>query len=163
MAKEDIDETAPTVQPDVLEDADARAQAGHEGDPAADDLAAAEKARDERGERSSGKRLTRHVHVTNPHTGERKVFGPEDDLPDWAAEAITNPKAFANVDRPDADPETPVPGANQFVVNGVPVRNRDDLYSLSKSELLDLAEAAGIEGLTNRDTKQDIVESITAQ
>lgn len=39
-------------------------------------------------------RLRTHVHVSDPR-GDVHVFGPEDDVPDWAREAITNPKAWA--------------------------------------------------------------------
>lgn len=42
----------------------------------------------------TGDDLTSYVHVQDddhPMT----VFGPDDDLPDWARAAITNDKAFA--------------------------------------------------------------------
>lgn len=42
-----------------------------------------------------GKRLTGYVHITNPDTGEACVFGPDDDVPDWAEELITNPSAWS--------------------------------------------------------------------
>lgn len=49
-----------------------------------------------------GRRLSGNVIVNG------EVFGPSDKLPDWAAEAITNPKAWAGDPAPepvDAEPE----------------------------------------------------------
>lgn len=46
-----------------------------------------------------GRRLASYVHV-NDHHGRRHVFGPDDDVPDWAAAKITNPNAWAT------EPET---------------------------------------------------------
>jgi hypothetical protein len=43
-----------------------------------------------------GKKLARIVHVTDPETFERHVFGPDDDVPKWAAAMITNSKAWAD-------------------------------------------------------------------
>lgn len=40
------------------------------------------------------KRLAAWVHVPD-ETGETHVFGPDDVVPAWAAEKITNPKAWA--------------------------------------------------------------------
>lgn len=42
-----------------------------------------------------GRRLAGFVHVTNPETGAAAVFGPDDELPAWASNAITNEKAWA--------------------------------------------------------------------
>lgn len=38
--------------------------------------------------------LNGYVHVTD-ETGAAHVFGPADDVPAWAQELITNPKAWA--------------------------------------------------------------------
>lgn len=38
-------------------------------------------------------RLATHVHVQDDQ-GQNHVFGPGDDVPDWAAKAITNPNAW---------------------------------------------------------------------
>jgi len=46
-------------------------------------------------------RLRSHVHV-NDDSGRTHVFGPGDQVPDWAAQKITNPKAWAQA--PYADP-----------------------------------------------------------
>lgn len=37
--------------------------------------------------------LRTHVHVQDQH-GKRHVFGPDDDVPDWAQAKINNPKAW---------------------------------------------------------------------
>ena len=39
------------------------------------------------------RKLASYVNVTNPETGAAATFGPDDDLPSWAVQAITNPKA----------------------------------------------------------------------
>ncbi len=46
--------------------------------------------------------LATHVHVTDAE-GLSHVFGPADEVPDWAQERITNPKAWA-----EAPPERSV-------------------------------------------------------
>lgn len=45
-------------------------------------------------------RLATHVHVAD-ESGTVHVFGPADEVPGWAARAITNPAAWA--ERPVAD------------------------------------------------------------
>lgn len=40
------------------------------------------------------RRLRAYVHVH--HSGRTSVFGPNDEVPDWAAELISNPKAWAD-------------------------------------------------------------------
>ena len=39
-------------------------------------------------------KLATYVHVVNPD-GLSVVLGPDDDLPDWAADRIDNPKVWA--------------------------------------------------------------------
>lgn len=57
--------------------------------------------------------LATNVHVTDAD-GVSHVFGPADEVPAWAAERITNPKAWAeppaqNVSRSEPAPKaTPV-------------------------------------------------------
>ncbi|MGH8878164.1 MAG: hypothetical protein ACRD0P_12605 [Stackebrandtia sp.] len=55
-------------------------------------------------------RLRTHVHVTDA-AGRAIVFGPGDDVPAWAADKITNPRAWtsAPVGGPSvrANPEPP--------------------------------------------------------
>lgn len=50
------------------------------------------------------RRLAAHVHVHDEH-GAAHVFGPGDDVPAWAVEAITNPAAWAPDPDPGAEPE----------------------------------------------------------
>lgn len=42
----------------------------------------------------AGRKLAVTVHVANPETGTTEVFRPGDDVPSWAAEAITNPDVW---------------------------------------------------------------------
>lgn len=66
-------------------------------------------------------RLRTHVHVRGEH-GITHVFTPHDEIPEWAARAITNPKAWAEppqLDEPgdaegngDQGPEQSDPGAS---------------------------------------------------
>jgi hypothetical protein len=48
------------------------------------------------------RKLATHVHVNDEH-GVSHVFGPDDELPAWAVEAITNPKAWAGDEPAQAD------------------------------------------------------------
>ena len=41
------------------------------------------------------RRLARHVHVRN-ESGVFHVFGPDDDVPSWAEDKISNPAAWAD-------------------------------------------------------------------
>lgn len=68
------------------------------------------------------RKLASYVYVTNPETGAAATFGPDDDLPSWAEQAITNPKAWSDTDEavaleesaqfehPDSEPD---PGAGR--------------------------------------------------
>lgn len=47
----------------------------------------------------AARKLAVTVHVTNPETGAIEVFRPGDDVPGWAANAITNPDVWAGSDR----------------------------------------------------------------
>ena len=49
--------------------------------------------------------LRTHVHVQDEH-GVSVAFGPHDDVPSWAADKITNPKAWDD-DPADADQTEP--------------------------------------------------------
>jgi hypothetical protein len=52
-----------------------------------------------------------YVTVHNPETGESKTFAPDDELPDWASDAITNPDVHDTEEKEQA----PVPGPSQSV------------------------------------------------
>lgn len=41
------------------------------------------------------RRLKTHVHITDEH-GAPHVFGPDDDVPGWAAKKIRNPHVWAD-------------------------------------------------------------------
>ncbi len=69
------------------------------------------------------KKLTRYVNVDGP---EGSVwFGPNDEVPDWAAQAITNPKAWA---------EDPDEGAEKESTGGTGSTGRRRSASRSKSD-----------------------------
>jgi len=57
-----------------------------------------------------GKRLARYVHVTDDK-GEQHVFGPDDDVPGWAAKVITNPAAWGDDSYEDAPLAPPTPSS----------------------------------------------------
>lgn len=63
----------------------------------------------------SERRLAATVHLTNPETGGTEIFGPDDEVPDWAAEQITNDGAWASDGSPGVGEEggPPVPGRAQ--------------------------------------------------
>lgn len=68
----------------------------------------------------TGRRLRANVWVHRPG-GEPVVFGPGDDVPEWAAALITNPKAWdspapsvAEPVAPVGEPERPAAGGGLF-------------------------------------------------
>lgn len=48
-------------------------------------------------------KLRTHVHVTDD-SGAVHVFGPADEVPEWAQALITNPKAWQDPPTPAAPP-----------------------------------------------------------
>lgn len=60
-----------------------------------------------------GPRLASYVHVLNPDTDATESFGPDDQVPDWAARLITNPKAWAGGQPPELEPKSKVPTRRQ--------------------------------------------------
>lgn len=105
---------------------------------------------------ASAGRLARFVHLTHPENGERFVFGPDDVLPEWAAERITNPKAFV------PEPEAEVPAVPALAVESETPLNKAALYDLDKDALLAMNEAAGIEA-SMRDSKKTLVDNLLAR
>ncbi len=67
-----------------------------------------------------GRRLNTFVHLGD-EAGERHVFGPGDDLPGWAVDAIVNPDVWED-GPPDRGPagggvaETPPPPASSHLL-----------------------------------------------
>ena len=53
--------------------------------------------------RACGRRLRGYAAVRD-HEGNTHSFGPDDDVPEWAAQQITNPSLWAN----DGDDDEPV-------------------------------------------------------
>ncbi|MEU1254778.1 hypothetical protein ABZ445_16010 [Streptomyces chartreusis] len=64
--------------------------------------------------------LTTHVHVTDDK-GASHVFGPADEVPKWAQERITNPKAWAEAPSVERLTE-PAPAAKAPVKRAAPRR-----------------------------------------
>lgn len=87
----------------------------------------------------------RNTYVTlhNPDTGESRTFAPEEKLPRWAQEALTNPDVY---DAPREEPD---------LIGGV-----DPLMERNKAELLNASEQWGVEGVSDSNTKAEIVEAI---
>lgn len=56
-----------------------------------------------------GRRLRTFVHV-HDDAGRTAVFGPADEVPEWAAALIVNPKAWADEPAPVAEPTGPATG-----------------------------------------------------
>jgi hypothetical protein len=50
-------------------------------------------------------RLNTYIHVQDEQ-GTMHVFGPDDDVPDWAAKTIMNPNVWDEADDKLAKPET---------------------------------------------------------
>lgn len=120
-----------------------------------------------RAEKGGERRLRNYVHVTDPETQQVKHFGPEDEVPSWAQELITNPKAWDTYDEPGIPVEgVPAPGPNQFAgateLVSLGNQSKSQLYGRDKDELRTFAEDAGID-TSNLSTKQDLVEAITAR
>lgn len=57
-------------------------------------------------------RLSAHVHVRDQF-GAVHVFGPDDVVPEWAVDAISNPDAWESEpeSEPEGKPEAPAKGA----------------------------------------------------
>ena len=131
-------------------------------DPAAE--AAAEQAKEAKKSSKEGpRRLAAYVHLTHPVTGERLVYGPDDEVPDWAQELITNPKAWGGGLPHAIDENAVVPGANQFATTGAQISmSKSDAYKLDKEELVKLNEQAGI-AASMSDSKKTLVENLFAR
>lgn len=52
------------------------------------------------------RKLTSFVHLTDPSNGQTVAFGPEDEVPAWAAKMIPNPKAWSGPEQVEADDDT---------------------------------------------------------
>lgn len=51
-----------------------------------------------------GRRLVATVILPDPEGGHPRVFSPGDDVPEWAADRITNPAAWASDDPESTQP-----------------------------------------------------------
>jgi hypothetical protein len=70
-------------------------------------------------------KLRTYVHVADDE-GQAHAFGPDDDLPAWAVEKITNPKAWAvppAATAPEPAP-TPAPAKKAAPARKAPARRK---------------------------------------
>lgn len=103
---------------------------------------------------AKSKIVQRSVSVTNPDTGQSEWFHKGDTLPAWAAELVTNEKAFTDPDNPDGPTEADDP---DFI--NLP-DNREARYSnMSVDELRALADDRGLDASGK---KADLVERLSA-
>jgi len=78
-------------------------------------------------------RLATYVHV-HDKDGVAHVFGPDDEVPTWAARAITNPAAWAEA--PAGEPEPAYPAGEPSEAWKVP-----QLTAYARDKGIDLGEA----------------------
>ncbi len=91
-----------------------------------------------------GRRLAATVYV-----GDR-AYGPDSDVPDDVAAQIVNPSAWADSDVGTSAPSDGVPNQRN-------ADERAELESLSKADLVALADARGIE---SNGSKAEIVDRL---
>jgi hypothetical protein len=93
-------------------------------------------------------RLAVHVYATNDDD-EVVWFGPDDDVPAWAAEQITNPDAWetapkgAKLDEPDAPAADGDDGADEEPPLGGPGSGTAEWKAYAESKGIDVPEDAG--------------------
>lgn len=86
-----------------------------------------------------------YVTIHNPETGESRTFAPDEDLPDWAQDGLTNPDVYD------------VPADDDLIGGGedpLMKRTHDDLVKAS-----DLWEATGV---SKSNTKAELAAAIRA-
>lgn len=97
-------------------------------------------------------RLATFVHVADSD-GVTHVFGPDDEVPAWAAQAITNPKAWAD---PTGTEEGTSPGPRAAAYRGMKI---SDLRAEIDRRNADRAEEAK---LPAEGTKADLAAVLEA-
>lgn len=106
-------------------------------------------------------RLASTVYVRDPETGEVSAFGPDDEVPDWAAELITNESAWAQDETPAYGSEEgpPVPGRGQSAaleeVRRANLEQADNTYGTWKVD--DLRAELEDRGLSSEGKKDELV------
>lgn len=107
------------------------------------------------------KKLNTNVTVHNLDTGESGTFGPDDELPSWAADLITNEDVYDDTEAEDA----PVPGPSQAegdLIGQTGGGSDDPLMKRSKDDLVAGAEEWGAEGVTDSNNKAELAAAIRA-
>lgn len=95
--------------------------------------------------------LRTHVHVQDEH-GVSVAFGPHDDVPSWAADKITNPKAW---DDDPADADQTEPASDRDAADRPPTSGPGS----SRGAWAAYAASLGYE-IENGATKADIIAAI---
>lgn len=105
-------------------------------------------------------RLRSHVHVRDDNNVAH-VFGPDDEIPDWAAAKITNPNAWAGPPELAEDASAPDNGAAGTEQPSAGPAKPPKVGTGSSRE--DWAAYAATLGLDPRDaTKADIIAAVEA-
>lgn len=102
------------------------------------------------------RRLASYVNVTDPQTGAPVTLGPDDELPEWAEEVITNPKAWA-ADEPS--PEESLATSVEYQPETEPGASRaaeDDLAAGGQPEDTETATGPDYEAMTVTDLRSEI-------
>lgn len=110
-------------------------------------------------------RLNTFVHVVEldadgKATGQAAVFGPDDDLPDWAVAAITNPDVWAEAPELQQDSELPPPGSGDPDVPPPPPSPKAPPRGgagSGRDAWVAYADASGVEVTDDLRTREDII------
>lgn len=81
-----------------------------------------------------GRRLNTRVVVRDPDTALNVVLGPDDTVPDWALDVITNPNVWAADETADSD------GAGERPPTAGPGSGRDAWVAYAKSKDVDVTD-----------------------
>lgn len=86
----------------------------------------------------AGKKLAGYVTFNNKDTGESKTFGPDDDLPDWAAEQARD----EHYEPEESDADLPVAGPGQVAGEGMTDEEKAEARKKADRERKAAARAA---------------------
>lgn len=102
------------------------------------------------------KKLNTNVTVHNLDNGESGTFGPGDELPAWAEEAITNPDVWEDVTE-----EEDIIGGDEEEEEEEEEED-DPLMKRTKDDLLLASIQWDVEGVSENNTKAEISAAIRA-
>lgn len=98
------------------------------------------------------RKLAAYVHVVDSDARRSVAFGPDDDVPSWAAKQITNPKAWAG-----SDTETPEPTADATAGEPPPKAGRGS----NREAWVAYAQASGVQ-VDDDASRDDVVAALDA-